>query len=111
MISVFFSKAKLASACAGIIYFTSYVPCIYIQIREESLAFITISEQIKTLAVSTFIRISENRQKLLLFIIRVLEQIKICYISVSKHIESVKFDTTFVLAKTSQGLGIISGMS
>lgn len=50
MISVFFSKAKLASACAGIIYFTSYVPCIYIQIREESLAYITISEQIKTLA-------------------------------------------------------------
>ncbi|XP_071820131.1 ATP-binding cassette sub-family A member 2-like isoform X3 [Apostichopus japonicus] len=50
VISVFFSKAKLASACAGIIYFTTYVPCIYIQIREESLAYVTIPSQIKMMA-------------------------------------------------------------
>ncbi|PIK44967.1 putative ATP-binding cassette sub-family A member 2, partial [Apostichopus japonicus] len=52
VISVFFSKAKLASACAGIIYFTTYVPCIYIQIREESLAYVTIPSQIKMMALN-----------------------------------------------------------
>ena len=29
------SKAKLAAACAGILYFLSYVPCMYISIRED----------------------------------------------------------------------------
>lgn len=30
-----YSKAKLASACGGIIYFLSYVPYMYVAIREE----------------------------------------------------------------------------
>lgn len=33
--SVVYSKAKLASACGGIIYFLSYVPYMYVAIREE----------------------------------------------------------------------------
>lgn len=33
--SVIYSKAKLASACGGIIYFLSYVPYMYVAIREE----------------------------------------------------------------------------
>ncbi|XP_033642721.1 ATP-binding cassette sub-family A member 2-like isoform X2 [Asterias rubens] len=48
LVSVLFSKAKLAAACAGIIYFTSYVPCLYIAIREESLAYVDISSTLKT---------------------------------------------------------------
>ncbi|XP_038064112.1 ATP-binding cassette sub-family A member 2-like isoform X2 [Patiria miniata] len=48
LVSVLFSKAKLAAACAGIIYFTSYVPCLYIAIREESLAYVDISSSLKT---------------------------------------------------------------
>ncbi|XP_033096938.1 ATP-binding cassette sub-family A member 2-like isoform X2 [Anneissia japonica] len=36
MVSVLFSKARLAAACAGIMYFTSYVPYLYIGIREET---------------------------------------------------------------------------
>ena len=35
LLSVWYSKAKLAAACAGIVYFLSYVPCMYITIREE----------------------------------------------------------------------------
>ncbi|XP_016898579.1 ATP-binding cassette sub-family A member 2 isoform X2 [Cynoglossus semilaevis] len=35
LVSVIYSKAKLASACGGIIYFLSYVPYMYIAIREE----------------------------------------------------------------------------
>uniref|UniRef100_A0A3B4BC57 ATP-binding cassette sub-family A member 2 n=1 Tax=Periophthalmus magnuspinnatus TaxID=409849 RepID=A0A3B4BC57_9GOBI len=35
LVSVLYSKAKLASACGGIIYFLSYVPYMYIAIREE----------------------------------------------------------------------------
>uniref|UniRef100_A0A4W3GWH1 ATP-binding cassette sub-family A member 2 n=1 Tax=Callorhinchus milii TaxID=7868 RepID=A0A4W3GWH1_CALMI len=35
LISVVYSKAKLASACGGIIYFLSYVPYMYVAIREE----------------------------------------------------------------------------
>ncbi|XP_053137728.1 ATP-binding cassette sub-family A member 2 [Hemicordylus capensis] len=35
LISVLYSKAKLASACGGIIYFLSYVPYMYVAIREE----------------------------------------------------------------------------
>ncbi|XP_022085288.1 ATP-binding cassette sub-family A member 2-like isoform X2 [Acanthaster planci] len=49
LVSVLFSKAKLAAACAGIIYFTSYVPCLYIAIREESLAAVDISSSLKTM--------------------------------------------------------------
>lgn len=33
--SVIYSKAKLASACGGIVYFLSYVPYMYVAIREE----------------------------------------------------------------------------
>ncbi|XP_071948273.1 ATP-binding cassette sub-family A member 2-like [Antedon mediterranea] len=49
MVSVIFSKAKLAAACAGIMYFTSYVPYLYIGIREET-AFQDISVIGKSLA-------------------------------------------------------------
>ena len=34
--SAMYSKAKLAAACAGIIYFMSYVPYMYIAVKEES---------------------------------------------------------------------------
>ncbi|XP_041481767.1 ATP-binding cassette sub-family A member 2-like isoform X2 [Lytechinus variegatus] len=50
LVSSLFSKAKVAAACAGIIYFTSFVPCIYIQIREETWAYTTISAIIKSVA-------------------------------------------------------------
>ncbi|CAG2119164.1 unnamed protein product, partial [Medioppia subpectinata] len=36
LISVLYSKAKLAAACAGIIYFLTYVPCMYLAVREET---------------------------------------------------------------------------
>lgn len=36
LVSVLYSKAKLAAACAGIIYFLSYVPYMYIAVREEA---------------------------------------------------------------------------
>jgi ATP-binding cassette subfamily A (ABC1) protein 2 len=35
LVSSLYSKAKLAAACAGILYFLSYVPCMYISIRED----------------------------------------------------------------------------
>ncbi|MBN3299367.1 ABCA2 protein, partial [Amia calva] len=35
LVSVMYSKAKVASACGGIIYFLSYVPYMYVAIREE----------------------------------------------------------------------------
>ncbi|XP_045145112.1 ATP-binding cassette sub-family A member 2 isoform X2 [Echinops telfairi] len=35
LVSVLYSKAKLASACGGIVYFLSYVPYMYVAIREE----------------------------------------------------------------------------
>uniref|UniRef100_A0A8C6Y841 ATP-binding cassette sub-family A member 2 n=1 Tax=Naja naja TaxID=35670 RepID=A0A8C6Y841_NAJNA len=35
LVSVLYSKAKVASACGGIIYFLSYVPYMYVAIREE----------------------------------------------------------------------------
>nr|UOU03311.1 ATP-binding cassette subfamily A2 [Brachionus rubens] len=35
LVSALYSKAKLAAACAGILYFLSYVPCMYISIRED----------------------------------------------------------------------------
>ena len=36
LVSVLYSKAKLAAACAGIIYFLTYVPCMYLAVREET---------------------------------------------------------------------------
>ena len=36
LISVFFSKAKLAAACGGIIYFLTYMPYVFISIREDA---------------------------------------------------------------------------
>lgn len=36
LVSVCYSKAKLAAACAGVIYFLTYVPYMYIAIREEA---------------------------------------------------------------------------
>ncbi len=35
LVSSLYSKAKIAAACAGIMYFLSYVPCMYISIRED----------------------------------------------------------------------------
>ena len=35
LVSSLYSKAKLAAASAGILYFLSYVPCMYISIRED----------------------------------------------------------------------------
>lgn len=34
LVSAFFSKAKLAAACGGIIYFLTYMPYVFISIRE-----------------------------------------------------------------------------
>lgn len=49
LISSLYSKAKLAAACAGILYFLSYVPCMYISIRED-VAYELIPWWTKTLA-------------------------------------------------------------
>ncbi|UJR38397.1 hypothetical protein I4U23_031066 [Adineta vaga] len=49
LISVFYSKAKIAAACSGIIYLLTYVPCMYISIRED-LAQDTIPRWAKMLA-------------------------------------------------------------
>ncbi|XP_012935434.1 ATP-binding cassette sub-family A member 2 [Aplysia californica] len=49
LISVLYSKAKVAAACAGIIYFLSYVPYMYIAIKED-IAGDNISGVWKTLA-------------------------------------------------------------
>uniref|UniRef100_T1J7T4 ATP-binding cassette sub-family A member 2 n=1 Tax=Strigamia maritima TaxID=126957 RepID=T1J7T4_STRMM len=49
LVSVVYSKAKLAAACAGIIYFLSYVPYMYIAVREEA-AHDNIPGWLKTLA-------------------------------------------------------------
>ena len=51
LMSACYSKAKLAAACAGIIYFISYVPYMYVAIREEA-AFDVIPAWVKTLVVS-----------------------------------------------------------
>ena len=50
--SVLYSKAKLAAACAGIAYFLSYVPYMYVAIREE-VAHDHITATQKCIAVST----------------------------------------------------------
>jgi len=42
----------VAAACAGIVYFLSYVPYMYVAIREEA-AGDNISALVKTLAVSS----------------------------------------------------------
>ena len=49
LISVFFSKAKLASACGGIIYFLTYLPFVFISIREEA-GFVNVSGKEKMAA-------------------------------------------------------------
>ena len=49
--SVCYSKAKVAAACAGIVYFLSYVPYMYIAIREDA-AGDKISPWTKSLTVS-----------------------------------------------------------
>ena len=51
LISACYSKAKLAAACAGIIYFITYVPYMYVAIREEA-AGDRIPAWLKSLAVS-----------------------------------------------------------
>jgi len=52
LVSVCYSRAKVAAACAGIVYFLSYVPYMYVAIREEA-AGDNISALVKTLAVSS----------------------------------------------------------
>ena len=47
-----YSKSKLAAACAGIVYFLSYVPYMYVAIREEA-AGDKIPAWAKSIAVST----------------------------------------------------------
>jgi len=54
LVSVCYSKAKVAAACAGIVYFLSYVPYMYIAIREEA-AGDKISAFVKSLAVSSIV--------------------------------------------------------
>lgn len=50
LVSSLYSKAKLAAACAGIIYFLTYVPYMYIAVREEA-AHDHIPAWLKSLAV------------------------------------------------------------
>ncbi|XP_053393737.1 ATP-binding cassette sub-family A member 2-like isoform X2 [Mercenaria mercenaria] len=52
LISTLYSKAKVAAACAGIIYFLTYVPYMYVAIKED-VAGDSISSIVKTL-VSLF---------------------------------------------------------
>lgn len=49
-----YSKAKLAAACAGIFYFLTYVPYMYIAIREDVKGTM-ISSTAKTFAVCTLL--------------------------------------------------------
>ena len=51
LVSACYSKAKVAAACAGIVYFLSYVPYMYVAIREEA-AGDQIPAWTKSLAVS-----------------------------------------------------------
>ncbi|XP_066919865.1 ATP-binding cassette sub-family A member 2-like [Clytia hemisphaerica] len=50
LISIFFSKAKLAAACGGIIYFVTYMPYIFISIQEGGSNHIDVSSNFKTVA-------------------------------------------------------------
>lgn len=38
MISTFFSKAKVAAACSGVLYFTCYLPYVFLARNEDSLS-------------------------------------------------------------------------
>jgi hypothetical protein len=40
-ISVFFSKAKIAASCAGLIYFLMYLPYVYLQINVDTVEYAT----------------------------------------------------------------------
>ena len=51
LISTLYSKAKVAAACAGIVYFLTYVPYMYVAIKED-VAGDTISAVVKTTVVS-----------------------------------------------------------
>ena len=46
---MFFSKAKLAAACGGIIYFLTYMPFVFISIREDA-AKVRLSGVVKNFA-------------------------------------------------------------
>ena len=50
LISTLYSKAKVAAACAGIVYFLTYVPYMYVAIKED-VAGDSISSVLKTLVV------------------------------------------------------------
>ena len=50
LISIFFSKAKLAAACGGIIYFVTYMPYIFISIQEGGSNHIDVSSNFETVA-------------------------------------------------------------
>lgn len=50
LISTLYSKAKVAAACAGIVYFLTYVPYMYVAIKED-VAGDTISAVVKTTVV------------------------------------------------------------
>ena len=52
LISTLYSKAKVAAACAGIVYFLTYVPYMYVAIKED-VAGDSISAIVKTVVVST----------------------------------------------------------
>ena len=51
LISTLYSKAKVAAACAGIVYFLTYVPYMYVAIKED-VAGDSISAIVKTVVVS-----------------------------------------------------------
>lgn len=50
LISIFFSKAKLAAACGGIIYFVTYMPYVFISIQERGIGHENIGFNFKTMA-------------------------------------------------------------
>ena len=50
LISIFFSKAKLAAACGGIIYFVTYMPYVFISIQEGGSNHMYIDSSYKTIA-------------------------------------------------------------
>ena len=50
LISTLYSKAKVAAACAGIVYFLTYVPYMYVAIKED-VAGDSISAYVKTIVV------------------------------------------------------------
>ncbi len=50
-LSVFFSNSKVAAACAGIIYFITYIPYMYIAVGEEKVGHV-VPTWTKAVAVS-----------------------------------------------------------